>query len=403
MAKTSGALEGIRVIELGSLIAGPFAGRILADHGAEVIKVEPVTGDPLRKYGALIPQTETSYWFTVQARNKKLVAIDLKRPEGQDIARRLIATADVVVENFRPGRLEGWNLAPDDLRRMKPELIIARISGFGQTGPYKSLPGFGNIAEAMGGIRDLTGYPDQPPARTAVSLGDAVAGLFTSFAVLAALNARRQTGVGNVIDVSLLEAVFSLLEGAVPEYVHAGVVRRRVGTKLPTAAPSGVYPTQDGKWISIGANGDGLFVHLAEVVGRRDWANDPRLKDNVGRVAHSDELDRVIADWTASHGLEDIRQQLWDAGVPAGPVYDIRDIMADPHYQARNAFIEVASSVAAHAITMPSVVPLFSDTPGQVHWGGGRLGEHTAMVLRELVGLTVHEVAHLSDRGVVVL
>lgn len=403
MAEQSGALEGIRVIELGSLIAGPFAGRILADHGAEVIKVEPVTGDPLRKYGALIPPTETSYWFAVQARNKKLVAINLKDPEGQAIARRLIATADVVVENFRPGRLEGWNLAPDDLRRMKPELIIARISGFGQTGPYKRMPGFGNIAEAMGGIRDLTGYPDQPPARTAISLGDAVAGLFTSFAVLAALNARRQTGVGNVIDVSLLEAVFALLEGAVPEYVHAGVVRRRLGTKLPTAAPSGVYPTKDGRWISIGANGDGLFIRFADVIGRPDWAEDPRLQDNVGRVAHSDELDRAIGDWTASHALEDLRRQLWDAGIPAGPVYDIRDIVADPHYQARKAFIEVASTLAAHSITMPGVVPLFSDTPGTVRWGGGRLGEHTAVVLRELVGMTAQELAHMRDRGVVVL
>lgn len=400
MTKDRGALEGIRVIELGSLIAGPFAGRILADHGAEVIKIEPLTGDPLRKYGTLIPDTATSYWFTVQARNKKLVALNLKMPEGQAIARQLIAASDVVIENFRPGRLEGWNLDPEDLRAMKPDLIVARISGFGQTGPYKKLPGFGNVAEAMAGLRDLTGYPDQPPARTALSLGDAVAGLFTSFSVLAALNARARTGQGNIIDVSLLEAVFSLLEGAVPEYVHAGVVRRREGTKLPTAAPSGIYPTRDGKWISIGANADGLFVRFAQIIGHPEWVGDARLQDNVGRVAHAGELDRVITDWTASHELEEIRDQLWDGGIPAGPVYDIRDIVADPHYQARNAFIEVASSLAAHPITMPSVVPRFSDTPGTVSWGGGRVGEHTGAVLREVLGMATEEIRRMCNAGV---
>ena len=375
-------LWGLRVLEMGTLIAGPFAARLLAEFGAEVIKIEPPGGgDPLRQWRKL--HQGTSLWWFLQARNKKSVTVDLRRDAAQCIARDLAATADILIENFRPGTLEKWGLGWEQLSLLNPSLVMVRISGFGQTGPYRDQPGFGAIGESMGGLRFLTGYPDRPPVRVGVSIGDSIAALHGVFGALAALRHRDRTGKGQVVDVALYEAVFNLMESLLPEYGMFDFVRERTGSALPGIVPSNTYVSRDGKYVVIGANADSIFKRMMKAIGRDDLADDPGLAHNDGRVSRTDEIEEVISDWTAHHDLDEILQVLGDADVPSGNIYDIADIVADPHYQARE-MIQTRRLKDGQPLLVPGIVPRLSETPGATDWLGPDLGEHTAEVLRGL-------------------
>ena len=373
-------LQGIQVIELGTLIAGPFCARMLAEFGAEVIKIEaPGGGDPLRKWRKL--HEGTSLWWYVQARNKKSVTLDLKQPEAQAIVRKLVKDADIVVENFRPGAMEKWGLGWDALSALNPGLIMVRLSGFGQTGPYRDRPGFGAIAESMGGLRYVTGFPDRPPARVGVSIGDSIAALHGVIGALMALHHRNVNGGrGQYIDVALYEAVFNLMESVLPEYDMFGFVRERSGASLPGIVPSNTYVTRDGRYVVIGANADSIFKRMMNAVGRTDLANDPSLAHNDGRVARTEEIEKVIADWVAAHDLEHVLGVLEKADVPGGKIYDIADIARDPHYAARE-MIRGHRLKDGKSLKLPGIVPVMSETPGTTRWIGPALGEHTAEVL----------------------
>ncbi len=392
------ALEGLKVIELGQLIAGPFAGKFFAEFGAEVIKVEPPGGDPLRKWRKV--HRGTSLWWYVQNRNKKSVTVDLRRPEGQEIVRRMAADADLVIENFRPGTLEKWGLGYERLSAVNPRLVMLRLSGFGQTGPYRDLPGFGAIGESMGGLRYVTGYPDRPPVRPNLSIGDALAALHGVIGALLALRHRDATGgKGQVVDVALYEAVFSMMEGALPEFDMFAELRERTGSNLTGIVPSNTYPTKDGKHIVIGANADSIFRRLMEIMDRRDLASDPGLADNAGRSTRADELDAAIGEWTCRHSGEELIALLNAAQVPNGKIYSMADIVQDPQYLARNMIREVILSDGA-TLKVPGVVPALSETPGELEWVGPALGEHTAEVLAaHAYGET--EIAALRERGIV--
>jgi len=365
------------------LIAGPFAGRILAEFGADVIKVEsPASGDPLRNWRKL--HQGTSLWWLAQARNKRSVAADLKAKEGQEIVRALSRRADVVIENFRPGTLEKWGLGYDELSRENPGLVLVRLSGYGQTGPYRDRPGFGAIGEAMGGLRYLTGHPDRPPARTGVSLGDSLAALYGVIGALIALQQRQANGgKGQIVDVALYEAVFSMLESTLPEYAMTGYVRERSGGALPGITPSNTYRCKDGAWVVIGGNADSIFKRLMRAIGRDDLASDPSLADNAGRTARAAELDAAIEAWTSGLPLDEVLAKLQAAEVPGGRIYSIADIVQDAHYRARE-MIEKARLPGGEEVLLPGIVPKLSATPGETRWLGPRLGEHTAEVLREL-------------------
>jgi len=425
----SGPLKGIRVIEIGTLIAAPFAARMLAEFGAEVIKIEsPNDGDPLRKWRKL--HEGTSLWWYLQSRNKKSicvnlksvdgidvvkrlaadadivienlrsVALDLRSPEGQDIARRLVAEADVLIENFRPGTLEGWGLGWDELSRLNSGLVMLRISGYGQTGPYRDLPGFGAIGEAMGGIRYTTGDVDGAPARVGVSLGDSLASLHGVIgALMSVLRVKTGQGDGQVVDVSLVESVFNLMESLVPEYDLLGHVRERSGGALPGIAPSNTYRSEDGGFVVIAGNSDPIFRRLMLVIGRPDLADDPALARNDGRVAQSAMLDAAITAWTSHHSTEEILATLEQAQVPAGRIYSIADIVADPHYQARGMLLQ-AQLPDGTSVKMPGIVPKLSETPGEVNWQGPALGEHTGAVLAGL-GFDAREIERLRSEGAV--
>jgi crotonobetainyl-CoA:carnitine CoA-transferase CaiB-like acyl-CoA transferase len=398
--KVDKPLQGIQVIEMGAFIAGPFASRLLAEFGAEVIKVEPLQGDQIRKWG-LHAEGQDSYWSMVQTRNKRSIAVDLHTVEGQDIVRDLISRADVVIENFKPGTLAKWRLSHEEMRALNPGLVITSISGFGQTGPYHQRPGFGNIAESMGGMRYLTGFSDRPPVRIGLSVGDSIAALYAVIGTLLSLYQRDKKGggQGQVVDVALYEAVYSLLEGIVPEYAHLHKVRERTGNQLAATAPSNIYMTKDGRWIAIGANSDSLFRRFMQVIGRDDLAIDPNHQDNIGRVREVDKLDRAIEDWTRMHELNYILDVLTKEAIPAGPIYSIADIMADPHYQAREMFVKIADPRVGE-IVMPGIVPKLSETPGSVEWAGPDCGAHTEEILQEL-GYDTDQVSDLHAKGVI--
>jgi formyl-CoA transferase len=393
-----GALRGVRVIEMGQLIAGPFAGKTLGEFGADVIKIEaPGSGDPLRNWRMI--KEGTSVWWQVQSRNKRSIALDLRSAEGQDIARKLIAEADVLIENFRPGTLEGWGMGWEALSAINPGLVMLRISGYGQTGPYRDLPGFGAIGEAMGGLRHLTGEPDRVPVRCGVSIGDTLAALHGTIGVLTALYHRKVNGgKGQVIDVALHEAVFNVMESLLPEYSAFGAVREAAGSALPGIAPSNAYRCNDG-YVLIAGNGDSIFKRLMAVIGRDDLAHDPALADNAGRVVRVAEIDAAISVWTATRPITEVLQLLGGARVPAGKVYTAKDIAEDPHYRARDMIL-AQSTRDGYDLEVPGVVPKLLGTPGTVRTSAPGLGDDTDGVLREL-GLSEPDIAALRDKGVV--
>jgi formyl-CoA transferase len=404
-SKPAGPLAGLKVLELGQLIAGPFAARMFGEFGADVVKVEPPAragaegGDPLRKWRKLYPDdpSGTSLWWYVQARNKRSVTADLKQPAGQEIVRRLAARADIVIENFRPGALEGWGLGYEALSRDNPGLILVRLSGYGQSGPYRDRPGFGAIAESMGGMRYVTGFPDRPPVRMNLSIGDSLAALHGVIGALMALEHRRNTGRGQVVDVALYEAVFNMMESTLPEFDRYGIVRERTGTNLTGIVPSNTYPTADGRHIVIGGNGDSIFKRLMRAIGRADLADDPSLASNAGRAARAKELDEAISAWTSRHVLEDALAAMADADVPSGKIYSAADMADDPQFAARQ-MIERVRLPDGTPLAVPAVVPKLSDTPGGTRWIGPGLGEHTDQVLAEL-GYTADQIGQLrSDR-----
>lgn len=392
-------LAGIRVLEMGSLIAGPFASKILGEFGAEIIKIEPVdTGDPLRKWRKL--HNGTSLWWQVQSRNKKSVAIDLKTEAGQELVRKLSATCDVIVENFRPGTLEGWGLGWEALSALNPRLIMLRISGYGQTGPYRDLPGFGVVGEAMGGLRYITGYPDRPPVRVGISLGDSLSSLHGVMGVMFALFHReRNNGKGQFIDVALYESVFNVMESLIPEQDLLGHTRERTGSSLPGIAPTNAYRCNDGNHVLVAGNGDGIFRRLMAAIGRNDLAEDPRYQQNDGRVAGVQEIDGAIEAWTSVRTQDAVLAALTKAGVPAGKIYSAVDILNDPHYQARDMIRRVETKDGT-PLRVPGIVPKLSETPGRLRTPAPDLGEHTDAVLRDL-GLDDHEIAALHRQGVV--
>ncbi|KAA0890761.1 CaiB/BaiF CoA-transferase family protein [Pusillimonas sp. ANT_WB101] len=392
-------LDGIRVVEMGSLIAGPFAGKTLGDFGAEVIKIEPPEGgDPLRSWRT--PAGETSMWWHVQARNKKSLALDLRQKEGQDIARRLIVEADILIENFRPGTLEKWGLGYETLSVQNPRLIMLRISGYGQTGPMRDLPGYGVVAEAMGGFRYITGEPGKAPVRPGISIGDSLSALHGVIGIMMALYHRDNgSGKGQVIDVALYESVFNMMEGAVPEYDRLGMVREPAGSAIQGIAPTNAYPCADGSYVLIAGNGDSIFRRLMALINRDDLGSDPTLARNHGRVAAMAQIDEAIAAWSRQHALDDALSLLASAGVPAGKIYTVKDIVEDGQYQARE-MIQNITLADGSALKVPGVVPKLSATPGSFSSGGPALGEHTESVLAEL-GFDQNAIERLRSAGVI--
>jgi formyl-CoA transferase len=397
-APASGPLAGLKVLELGQLIAGPFAAKTLADFGADVVKIEtPGAGDPLRKWRLL--KDGTSVWWQVQSRNKRSVALDLKDPAAQDIVRRLAADADVLIENFRPGAMEGWGLGPDEMLKLNPRLIMLRISGYGQTGPYRDKPGFGVVAEAMSGLRHLTAEPGRVPVRVGVSIGDTLAALHGVIGILLALQERHTSGQGQVIDVALYEAVFNCMESLLPEYSAFGAVREPAGSALPGIAPSNAYRCSDGGYALIAGNGDSIFKRLMATIGRDDLGRDPALADNAGRVARVAEIDAAIGAWAAQRTVDEVLAALDAAAVPAGRIYTVADIAKDPHYQARGMIDHVHMDDGTE-LAVPGITPKLSRTPGGHRRNAPAIGQDTDAVLRE-IGLTPAQIQALKDQGIV--
>ena len=393
------ALDGLKVVEMGQLIAGPFAGKTLGEFGADVIKIEaPGAGDPLRNWRLI--QDGTSVWWQVQSRNKRSIALDLRSQEGQDIARKLVGQADVLIENFRPGTLEGWGMSYEALAKDNPGLIMLRISGYGQTGPYRDLPGFGAIGEAMGGLRHLTGEPGRVPVRCGISIGDTLAALHGTIGVLTALYHRKVNGgQGQVIDVALHEAVFNVMESLIPEYSAFGVVREPAGSTLPGIAPSNAYRCGDGGVVLIAGNGDSIFKRLMTAIDRDDLGIDPALADNAGRVTRVEELDAAIGAWTRQHPTADVLAVLGKAKVPAGRSFTAKDIVEDPHYQAREMVLKQRTR-DGHVVDVPGIVPKLLGTPGSVRLSAPKLGDDTDAVLAE-IGFSASDIAALRGRKVV--
>ncbi|CAO1663869.1 Formyl-CoA transferase [Salinicola sp. NYA28a] len=397
------ALAGLKVVELGQLIAGPFASKLLGEFGADVVKIEPPgTGDPLRKWRVL--KDDTSLWWHVQTRNKRSLALDLRSEEGQEIVRRLVDEADIVIENFRPGTLEKWGLGWETLSERNPGLIMVRISGYGQTGPYRDRPGFGVIGEAMGGLRYLSGHPDQPSVRVGISIGDSLSALYGVIGALLALQERHRSGQGQYIDVALYESVFAMMESLIPEYDGADVIREPSGSALPGITPSNAYPcackeSTGGEYVLIAGNGDSIFKRLMAAIGRQDLADDPRFAHNDGRSRHAELIDGAIADWTRQHQRDYVLDVLESAHVPVGYPYTAKDIVADPHYLARE-MIETIRLGDGESLKVPGVLPKLSRTPGRIEGGGPALGQHTQDVLDEL-GIDRETQAKMRERGVI--
>lgn len=404
---TAGPLAGIRVLEFGSLLAGPLCARLLGDFGADVIKVEsPSNSDPLRQWG-LEPFHGRDLLWTIYARNKRCITIDLRQPEGQELVRELTKRCDIVVENFRPGTLEKWGLGPADLEAVNPDLIMVRVSGFGQTGPYSEKAGFGSVAEAMGGIRYLIGFPDRAPTRTGVSLGDSLAALFGVIGALLALCSRERNGrgrgaaTGQVVDVAIYEAVYALMESLVPEYVLQGKIRERTGAILPHVAPSNVYPCSDGVSVIIAGNADNVFRRLCDAMGRPELSSVPRFATHQARGENQEEIDALVAAWTVQHPSQEVIRLMDEAGVPAGPIYTAREIIADPHFKARNMVLSVPIEEGVE-FPMTGIVPLLNKTPGSVRWpGSATAGSHNREVYSEVLGLSDARIDDLSARGVI--
>ncbi len=393
-----GPLAGLKVLELGQLIAGPFAAKTLADFGADIIKIEtPGAGDPLRKWRLL--KDGTSVWWQVQSRNKRSVALDLKSPEAQAIVRQLALDADVLIENFRPGAMEGWGMGPDELLALNPRLIMLRISGYGQTGPYRDKPGFGVVAEAMSGLRHLTAEPGRVPVRVGVSIGDTLAALHGVIGILLAMQERQRSGKGQVIDVALYEAVFNCMESLLPEYSAFGAVRGAAGSALPGIAPSNAYLCKDGGYALVAGNGDSIFKRLMATIGRSDLGNDPALADNAGRVARVAEIDAAIGQWTLGLTVDEVLAALDKVSVPAGRIYTVADIAADPHYRARDMLDEVRMDDGS-LLAVPGIVPKLSRTPGGHRRNAPQVGQDTDAVLRE-IGLSAEQIQALKDKGIV--
>lgn len=399
MPESERPLDGLRVIEMGQLLAGPFTGTILAYFGAEVIKIEPPGGDPLR--GWRVVQDGTSLWYRSLGRNKKSVTLDLKTESGRALALKLLCTADVLVENFRPGLMEDWGMGPLDLKTRNPGLIYARISGYGQTGPSANKPGYASVTEGFGGFRYINGEPGQAPVRPNISLGDTVSAIHAALGIALALiqRARPGSGAGQVVDVALYESVFNLMEGIVPEYDGAGVVREPSGTTLTGIVPTNTYRCADGKYVVIGGNGDSIFRRLMLAAGRRDMADNPAMADNAGRLAHEADIDSALSEWCASQTAAQIIQALEAVRVPAGPIYSVADMLNDPQYQARGMFEQV--EIDGRPLKVPAIVPRLDDTPGRTDWPGLGVGSHNDEVLRDILELSEAEIAALRADGVI--
>jgi len=394
-------LEGLRVVEMGSLLAGPFCGQLLADFGAEVIKIEPPgKGDPMRVWGRHRKEGRT-LWWPIIARNKKSVTLNLREQEGQEIARKLISEADVLVENFRPGTLEKWGLGYEKLKSLNPGLVMVRVSGYGQTGPYSGRAGFGSIGEAMGGIRHVTGFEDQAPPRTGVSLGDSLAATFGALGALTALYHREaHGGKGQVVDVGIYEAVLAMMESTIPEYILADNIRGRTGTVLPFVAPSNIYPTKDNDYVLIAGNADTVFTRLAKAVGHLEWAEEDRYATHHARGENMAELDEKISAWTRERSVEEVLEAMAEAGVPSGKVFTAKDMVEDEHYAARENVVTVEDPEIG-AFPMQNVVPRLSDTPGEVRWTGPTLGQHNEEIYGDVLGLDAEELSELHERGTI--
>lgn len=394
-------LEGIRVIEVGQLLAGPFTGTLLAYFGAEVIKIEPPGGDPIRGWRKL-DENGTSYWWRSLGRNKKCVTIDMKGEEGRALVRRLADTADVLIENFKPGVMEKWQLSPQDLAKTNPKLVYARISGYGQTGPYAPKPGYASVTEGISGFRYVNGFPGEPPVRPNLSIGDTIGGIHAALGIMIALWDREQhTGgaQGQVVDVALYESIFNLMEGVVPEFSGAGVVREASGTTITGIVPTNTYKCRDGKFVVIGGNGDSIFQRLMKAAGHPEMATDPRMATNPGRVEHEREIDAALEAWCKANDAAFILQTLDDVQVPAGPIYSVQDMFADPHFNARGMFESV--TVNGKPLAIPAILPKLAGTPGSTAWPGPEVGSHSEEVLRDVLKLGAEEIAALKQRGVV--
>ncbi|MEJ2862109.1 CaiB/BaiF CoA transferase family protein [Actinomycetospora flava] len=395
----AGALAGVRVLEMGQLLAGPYCAQLMADHGADVVKIEdPQRGDVMRQWGQ--KADDRSLWWPIVARNKRSVTCDLRTPEGREIARALAGEADIVVENFRPGTLERWGLDHATLAADHPGLIMVRISGYGQTGPYAHRAGYASIGEAMGGLRHLVGEPDRPPGRCGISLGDTLTAMFGALGALAALEHRRRTGEGQVVDASIYESVLAVTESLIPEWVLAGHERTRTGATLPGVAPSNVYPTGDGGSVLVAANMDTVFRRLTVAMGRPELADDERFATHAARGAHAAELDALVAAWTSTQSADAVLAHLEEHGVPAGPIYRAREMLADPHFAARRSILSMADPRFGE-FPMQGVFPRLSGSPGEVHWLGPELGEHTDEVLTERLGYTPEAVRALRAADVI--
>ena len=394
------ALSGIKVLELGQLMAGPFAGTLLAYFGADVIKIEPPgKGDAVRGWRAV--EGDTSLWWYSLGRNKRSVAVNLKSEEGRDLVRRLASEVDVLIENFRPGTMEKWGLGPDDLRPSNPSLVYARVSGYGQDGPYSTRPGYASVCEGVGGLRYVNGFPGQPPVRQNLSLGDSLTGLHTAFGILLSLFRRNNSddSRGQIVDVGIFESVYNMMEAVVPEYDRLGMVRGPSGTTITGVVPTNTYPCRDDKYIIIGGNGDSIFKRLMNTAGRPDMAVDPELEDNAGRLRHQDRVDGAIADWTRTLTADEVLATLEEARVPAGLIYSVEDMVEDPHFQARGLFEEVEAG--GKPLKLPAIIPKLSETPGRTEWAGPAVGEHTGEVLGQILGLSDDEIRSLSEKGII--